>query len=104
MNLETSGEKYFYNNINQTDNLEALKSENIYNKSNIKKKFNTDYVPFKTPRVTKYDKWCERYNMYLMDMYEIMIVKLRSDFSNEINYDFDVFCKFIFKNSSKYIM
>ncbi len=79
MNLETNGLRYL-------------------------KKFNTNYVPFKTPRVSNYDKWLEVYNTYLVEMYEIMIVKLRSGFSNEINYDFDLFCRFVFNNSSKYIM
>ena len=91
MNLETS---------------ETSETSEVIETSEVRyfKKYNTNYVPFETPRVYKYDEWCEIYDTYLVEMYEIMIVELKSVFSNEMNHDFDLFCKFVFNNSSRYIM
>ena len=67
-------------------------------------KYNTSYIPFETPKYSDYETWKNFYLIDLNRMYKIMLKNLSKNFSNEINNNFEKFCKFIYDNSSKNIL
>lgn len=62
-----------------------------------------NYIPHKSNKYVKYQRWYKEYEKNLCDLYSIFIETLEQRYDHK-DVNFHDFCYFIFKNSSKYIL
>jgi hypothetical protein len=66
-----------------------------------------NYIPHKRPRYSNYNIWKQCYYEHLLQLYNIFISSVNSRYDNDVKWNdennFEEFCKFIYKCSSKYI-
>ena len=62
-----------------------------------------NHIPHKTPKYSNYDKWYEKYHKHLYTMYTLSNDIIKNRYTDMGNIDFDKFCFFIYKYSSKHI-
>lgn len=49
-----------------------------------------------------FNLWCEHYNTYLKDLFNIF-KETKGDKINWLNIDYNIFCYILYRNSSKYL-
>lgn len=62
-----------------------------------------NYIPHDTPKYLNYSLWYKTYYDYLVHMHSMSNNMVKNRYTDMPNIDFENFCMFIYKYSSKYI-
>ena len=63
-----------------------------------------NYIPYKTPKYPNYSLWVNTYEKDLLNIYSIYTSTFTNFYNDhDVDFNFDLFCKFVYNCSSKYI-
>jgi hypothetical protein len=93
-------------NIDECDTTITYQTPKIY-VIDKRKCYSSNYIPHKTPTFRCYEKWKYSYSRYINDLYVIFCNIIHEKFEENIDWECpkvkEMFNKFIYKCSSKYI-
>lgn len=60
-------------------------------------------IPHKKTNVNNYTEWRLYYENYLMNLYTIFTSTFNNHYDHDLNFNYNVFCRYMYMSSSKYI-
>lgn len=78
----------------------------FYHKHSSVKKYKCqqyNIIPHKVSNINNYSDWRVYYDAYLINLYSIFVSTFNSYYDHDLNFNYNIFCRYVYMSSSKYI-